>query len=163
MGSHDAAVCGDSWSKSIYPSPGRNLQHCKWLKPQHNNRASFMVGLIQEAEALSPTLTAHRPSYLSKIFQTWIRQSKVLYSTALLSSTCTPWSNGASWPDFASSTVLSWHKGQFHTVSSQSGCWHIFPLRLVKLWSDVGSSQPSVTQAGDSDEIVHGIGKTGSI
>ena len=54
-------------------------------------------------------------------------------------------------------------EANFTVSSSHSGCWYIFFMILVQLYSDVWSSQPSVIQDDDSDEIVLCIGKTGCI
>ena len=126
MGSRDAAVCYDSGSDSICPSPSTNLRLYSWRKPPPHTHTiterplSFTVGMILVVAALS-----HRPTYLNKWFWTLIRRSKGLYSTVLLSSLFAPWSTGAFWYCFASSAMVSWpqfcHLGRLHgVVFSQS-------------------------------------------
>ena len=136
----------------------------------HHNTASstpcFTVAVIRVGgvgeQLFHLFFAAHWASFLTPKFQTLICQSKGPYSTVLLSSLCAPWPTGAFWHCFA----ISWHQfcyiGQPHRVFSQWMLTHFFTT-LVQLYSDVWSSQPSVTQAADSDEIVLCTEKADSI
>ena len=68
---------------------------------------------------------------------------------------------------FPSSTVVSWqefcHTNQLYILSSSEWILMYFLTTLVQLYSDIWCSQPSVTQACDSDEIVPNICKAGNI
>ena len=107
--------------------------------------------------------TVHRPSYLTKIFQTLICQSKELYSTALLSSLCATWPTRAFWHDFVSSTIVSWqqffHIGQFHSLLLTVDVDIFFHILVVQWYLEW---QPSAIQTGDADEIVFCIDGIGS-
>ena len=131
MGSSDAAEYCDGRSDSICPSPGANPRICYWQKASHHKRASSMLycwcnrGFLQLFHQL---FAAHRHSNLTQRFRTLIRQSKGLYSSALLSNLCAPWLTRSFWHCFASSTVVSWkqfcHIDQFHKVFS-SHCFTV--------------------------------------
>ena len=109
---------------------------------------------------------AHGTSYLSPRFRTLIRQFKGLYSTALLTSLCAPWLTGAFWNCFVSSTVAT-----LYCNSAILASFIVFFSQLTHVdpfFHDIGSVvkwfwciQLSVTQTGDSEEIVLCIGKTG--
>ena len=95
-----------------------------------NNRISSIltVGVIRVGvgvgglQLFHQFFAAYRPSYLSQSFRTLIRQSKGLYSTALLPSLCAHWPIVVFWHCFASSIVISWqhfyHIGQLLRVFS---------------------------------------------
>ena len=124
--------------------------------PPHHNWASSMLYSRCDTVGYS-SFTTHRPSYLTQRFWTLICLSKGLYSIALLSSLCAPWYTEAFWHHFASSTEVSWqwfcHIYKLHRV--YSSLWmmtHFFTILVQSC--DVWSSQPSVMQVGDSNEIV---------
>lgn len=110
----------------------------------------FTFGMIQGVAALSQHFAVDRPSYLSQRF----RQSKGLYFTTLLSSFCAPWPTGA-FEFFYSGFLIAnlpykpASQSLFLTVDVD-----LFFSILVQLRNDVWSSQPSIKQAGNSDEIV---------
>ena len=84
--------------------------------------------------------SSQRPSYLTEIFQTLIRPSKRLHSTAQLSSICALSITGAISHCFASAivfflTVISAIYASF-TESSHSVCRHFFTT-LVQLFRNV--------------------------
>ena len=102
MESRDAAVCCDSQSGSICPSPGANRRLCNWQNPPPPHTITelppcFKLGVIQRFADLSATLRR----YLIQKFRTLIRQS-----TAPLASLWVPWLTEVFWHDFASSTVF---------------------------------------------------------
>ena len=170
MGSCDVAVCRYSRSDSICLSPGVYLWfRNKQKTTSHHDRASSMLYSFYYARGNCSFTNSlpYRPSYITERFRTLIRQSKKLYSTALLSSLCAPWPTEASWYCLVSSTVVSWQQfyltGELQRGFSSQWMRTYFFTILVKLCSDVWSSQPSVKQAGDSDEIVLCIGKTAHI
>ena len=98
-----------------------------------------------------------RPKY----FELWLARPKdfipLLYFWM-------PWPTGTFWHWFVSTTVISWlqfwHIGKLHRVFFLQMMLSLFFMTLVQLWSDVYSSQPSITQAV---EIVLCISKTGCI
>ena len=66
----DASVCCDSQSNSICPITGTSpgLCNCQNSHTIAKPPPYFTVGYIQGVRALSPTLRAHRTSYLTEIF-----------------------------------------------------------------------------------------------
>ena len=162
-----AAVCCDSRSESICPSPGANPRLCRWQNAS-TLKQGFLYGLrfvrYIGLQLFHQFFAAYIPSYLSQRFRTLIRQSKELYSTVLLSNFCAHWPTGAFWHGFVSLIVVSWqqfcHIGRLHRVFSSVDV-DIFFMTLVQLCSDVWRSHPSVMQAVYSAEIVLCIGKTG--
>ena len=123
-----------------------NLRLYNWQKTPDHNKASFMLyGWFDTGNCSSFTkpFAAHRTSYLSQSFRTFIRQSKGHYFTVLLSILSVPW------PFDIVLLLQQWflqfyHIGQVHSISET----HFFTT-LVQLCSDVWSSQLSVTQAGN--------------
>ena len=158
MGSCDAAVCCYSQSDSICYSRGANLWFLQLAKPSHTVTEPSLFMHSIWLHLFHQLFTAHRPTYLTQRFQTLFRQFKRLYFTTLLSILYVPWPTGAFCHCFASSTVVSWQQfcyiGQLHSILLTMDVDIFFFTTLVQLWSDVWSSQLSVTQTGDSDEIV---------
>ena len=112
----------------------------------------FTGGMIQGLLLFHQLFVAHRPSSLTQRFRTFIRQFhcyivQSLYSLthwSLLTLLCFPRS------DFLIAILLYRLALQY---SPHNGFWHSFTILLL-LCNDVLSSQPSVTQAGNSDEII---------
>ena len=96
----------------------------------------FTVSVILGVKALSPFFS---PQIWPKGFEFWFVSPKGLYSTALLSNLCAPWSSRAFWR-FTFSAVVSWlqpcHIGLLHRVfSSQWMLTHFFhDIGLVVQW-----------------------------
>ena len=91
MGSRDAAVYCNSQPDSICPSPGANPRLCNWQKPLHHNGTSSILYCWYDTEGLllfHQLFAAHRPSYLTERFRTWIRQSKGLFHGSIVYSLC---------------------------------------------------------------------------
>ena len=86
---------------SICPSSGANPWLCNWqksltpLQPLKSSLYGLKLVWYKGLQLFYKLVATHRPSYLAENFRTLIRQSKGLYSTALLSSLCAPWSTGA--------------------------------------------------------------------
>ena len=131
------------------------------IPPPHHNSLLHALRLVwyRGLQLFHLLFTSPRLSYLTERFRTLIRQSKGLYSNALLPSLCASWPIGTFWYCFASSTAVSWQQfypiGQLYRVfSSQWMLTHFFTT-FIQLCSNVWCRQPSVMQAGDSDEIFH--------
>ena len=100
--------------------------------PHHSRASSMLYGCCDtgDCELFHQFFDAHRLSYLTHGFRPLIFQPKGLYSTALLSSICAPWTTGTFWYCFTSSTMLSWQKfchiGHFTESVPNCICWDIF-------------------------------------
>ena len=131
---------------------------------QRNNKASSKLYAWYGLQLFHQLFTTHRPPPIwSKDFELWFVSSKDFIPLFY----CAPWPTWAFWHCFVSSTVMSWqqlcHIGQLHKVFTSQWILTHFFTTLDLLCNDVWSSQPPVTQAGDSDEIVLCIVKTGCI
>ena len=145
MGLHDTAGCCVSWSDSICSHhlvqiPDFVIAKSSPATPSQSFLHTLWKVWYRGLQLFHQHLATHRPSYLTQRFWTMIQQSKVLYSTALLSSLCVPWLAGAFWHCFASSTVISWqqffHIGQLHTLFSLQWMltlfsWHWFNYAVM--------------------------------
>ena len=107
--------------------------------PSHHNRAPSMLHDWCDTGLLPTFRCTQRLTYLTEIFRTLIRQSKGLYSIALLSSLYAPWPTGAFWHCFwfLNSGVLP------YKLASQS---LLFTMDVEIISSVVQWCQPSVKQ-----------------
>ena len=168
MRSRDAAVCCDSRFDSICPSPGTHPRLGKWQKNRYPSRTPsifytwYDTGGFSSFTNFSPNIDLH---IWDKDFEIWFVNPKELipllycpvfvrfgplepFDIVLLPQQLFLDSNSAIYTTFR--------------VFSPQILIHFFTT-LIQLYSDVWCSQPSVTQTGNSDEIVFSIGKTGCI
>ena len=157
----DVAVCCNSRSDSICPSPGANPRLCNWQASPYSITETpqcFTIEVIRAVVALSPTYRRSK----NLLFDPKISNFDLCVERTLFHSSIVQFLFAMAY--WSLLTLFCFLKSGFSTVilpyrtASQSLLLIVdidtFFTTLVQLCSEVWGSQPSVTQVDDSDEIV---------
>ena len=157
LGSYDPAVCCNSRSDPISPSPGTNPRlYNRQKSPTHTRASSLLYGWCDTGSYSSFTDSSRHidPPLWTKDFEFWFIGSK----------DCSIFQSFCALTHCSLLSLLCFFNSGFLTAilpyrpASQSLLFTVnvdtFFTRLVQLCSNVWSSQPLVTQTINSDEIV---------